>query len=309
MAPYPSMRSLRAFEATARHLSVQNAAAELNVTPGAVSRQIQQLEQQFGAELFKRGHRQLTLTREGIDFLSDIRAPLEQIGNAVEAMLRTTGRPTVSLCAYPTFALRWFIPRWSRFYDRHPDIDVRLTTSLAPVDFEREDYDLAIQMIGRKPASGLKAHPIARVETTPVCAPQLASRLHHPSDLRSMILLHSEPRPRDWERWLAFVGVSGVDHNHGLRFESLNLAFQAAIEGLGVAMAIGSLVEDDIASGKLVAPFPQLRRPGKSMQLVYPESRARYESVRIFRDWLLAEAQSVGPSSETAPNKSTGATE
>lgn len=292
MGNYPSMRGLRAFEAAARHLSVLKAAVELNVTPGAVSRQIQAIEQQLGTEFFKRGHRQLTLTRDGREFLDGIRVPLAQIGTAVEQMHRTSRRAAVSLCAYPTFALRWFMPRWSRFYDQYPGIDIRLTTSLAPVDFEREDYDLAIRVIGRaKLPAGYEAHRIVGVDTTPVCAPQLAAQLRRPSDMRSVVLLHSDPRPRDWARWLVFAGVGGIDSSQGPRFESLNLAFQAAIEGLGVAMGIASLVEDDLASGKLVAPFPHVRRIGTPMQLVYPASRARHESVGIFRDWLLSEAE------------------
>jgi LysR family transcriptional regulator, glycine cleavage system transcriptional activator len=294
VAVYPSMRGLRAFEAAARHSSVLQAAVELNVTPGAVSRQIQALEQQLGTELFTRRHRQITLTRAGREFLADIRGPLSRIGAAVQQARRLSDRGAVSLCAYPTFAIRWFMPRWSRFYDQHPGIDVRLTTSLAPVDFERDDYDLAIQVIGRdKLPAGLEAHRIVDVETTPVCAPQLAAQLRRPSDLRSLTLLHSDPRPRDWERWLAAAGVQKINFNQGLRFESLNLAFQAAIEGLGVAMGIVSLIENDVANGRLVVPFPKRRRVGQPMGLVYPASRARGESVRTFRDWLLAEAGDV----------------
>lgn len=296
------MRGLRAFEATARHLSILRAADELNVTPGAVSRQIQTLERLLGAELFKRGHRSLALTRAGDDFLSAVRAPLLQIGTAVHearrAADRAGGRATVSLCAYPTFAIRWFIPRWSRFYDRHPGIDVRLTTSLARVDFEHDDYDLAIQVMPREASpEGLAAHRLVDVETTPVCTPQLAARLLRPSDLRAVVLLHSEPRPTDWKRWAASAGLSDFDPIQGLRFESLNLAYQAAIEGLGVAMGIASLVEGDVAGGRLVMPFPHIRRVGRPMQVVYPADGLRYDSVRKLRDWLLSEAGRPAPAS------------
>jgi len=241
--------------------------------------------------LFKRGHRSLTLTRAGGEFLAAMRGPLLGIGSAVQQVRRATDRTTVSLCAYPTFAIRWFIPRWSRFYDRHPGIDVRLTTSLAPVDFEHDDYDLAIQVMGRgAPPTGLAAHRLVDVETTPVCTPQLAARLRHPSDMRAVVLLHSEPRPTDWKRWLASAGVTDFDPIQGLRFESLNLAYQAAIEGLGVAMGIASLVEADLAGGRLVMPFSQIRRTGGPMRLVYPADGLRYDGVRKLRDWLLAEA-------------------
>lgn len=291
MVAHPSMRSLLAFEAAARHSSVLRAAEELNVTPGAVSRQVQALERLLGVELFRRGHRQLTLTRPGEEFLALVRPPLQGIGAAIRRVRRARDRATVSVCAYPTFAIRWFIPRWSRFYDRHPGIDVRLTTSLSPVAFEQDGYDMAIQVMGDGgPAPAFAAHRLVDVETTPVCTPQMAAQLRDPADLRSVVLIHSDPRPQDWPRWLESVGAPAVDAGRGPRFESLNLAFQAAIEGLGVAMGIASLVEADVAEGRLALPFPALSRVGKPMRLVYPADRLRHEPVRIFRDWLLAEA-------------------
>jgi LysR family glycine cleavage system transcriptional activator len=289
----PSTQALRAFEAAARHLSFQQAAAELNVTPGAVSRQIQTLESALGTRLFQRRHKQVALTQTGRDYLDDIRTPLTQLAAATARVRDGGDNSALSICAYPTFAIRWFIPRWGRFFDRHPEIDVRLTTSLAPVDFARDDYDLAIQVAteGATPP-GLQAHKVIDVETVPVCAPALAARLQRPEDLAQVTLLHGDPRPQDWARWLQFAGVDGIDTEQGLRFESLNLAIQAAIEGLGVAIAIKALLHDDLARGRLVRPFPHARRTRRPMYLLYPETKAPNPKLLAFRDWILSEAES-----------------
>jgi len=287
----PSTQALRAFEAAARHLSFQQAAAELNVTPGAVSRQIQALEAALGAQLFQRSRKRVALTRTGRDYLDGIRTPLAQLAAATARIRGEGDGQAVSICAYPSFAIRWFIPRWGRFYDRHPEIDVRLTTSLTPVDFARDDYDLAIQVSteGATPP-GLRAHKVIDVETVPVCAPEVAARLRRPADLANVTLLHGDPRPRDWARWLASAGIDGIDPEQGLRFESLNLAIQAAIEGLGVAIAIKALLHDDLAQGRLVQPFPHTRRTSRPMYLLYPEARTETPRLAAFRDWIVAEA-------------------
>jgi len=288
----PSIKALQAFEASARHLSFLQAAEELNVTPGAVSRQIQALESLLGRRLFVRHHRRVALTRSGRDYLADIRAPLARIDAATSRLRDEAAADALSICTYPNFAMRWFIPRWSRFHDRHPAIDVRLTTSLLPVDFGQDEYDLAIQVLAedKAPPAGLYAHKVVDVVTMPVCAPALAARLKRPADLRHVTLLHGDPRPRDWERWLAMAGVTGVDATKGPRFESLNLSVQAAAEGLGVAIAIEALVREDLASGRLVRPFEPARRSRRPMHLVYPEARAGNPKLVAFRDWLLAEA-------------------
>jgi len=288
----PSTKALQAFESSARHLSFLQAAEELNVTPGAVSRQIQALESLLGRRLFVRQHRRISLTRSGRDYLADVRGPLARIDAATSRLCEEAAADALSVCVYPNFAMRWFIPRWSRFYDLHPAIDVRLTTSFVPVDFAQDDYDLAIQVLteGAAPPAGLCAHKVVDVVTMPVCASALAARLKRPADLRHVTLLHGDPRPRDWERWLAMVGVKGIDATKGPRFESLNLSVQAAVEGLGVAIGIEAFVRDDLASGRLVRPFTQVRRTRRPVHLVYPQAKAADPKLVAFRDWLLAEA-------------------
>ncbi len=286
----PSLSAVRSFEAAARRLSFLRAAEELAVTPGAVSRQVKALEAELGIALFRRGYRQVTLTPEGEAFFAETREALDRIAAAADR-LRGGRRGALAICAHPTFAIRWFIPRWGRFYDRHPEIDVQLTTSLAPVDFTRDGFDAAVRVgTGRWPdCAALK---LAEVDLFPVCSPALAraADLRAPADLGRVTLLHSAPRPDDWRRWLKAAGETGVDPDQGLRFDTLNLAFQAAIEGLGVAIGIEALVADDLAQGRLVRPFGPVRRSGHPFWLVWPERAGADPRLARFREWLAEEA-------------------
>jgi len=290
---FPPLNALRTFECAGRHLSFVHAADELNVTPGAVSRQVKALEDWFGAPLFHRRHKQVLLTPLGRNYLQAVGEPLERIASATERARRErTDRP-IAICCYPTFALRWLVPRWGHFYDRHPEIDVQLTTTLQPVDFTRGDVDAAV-LVGKGSESwpGLEAIKLAGVDLTPVCSPALrdgASALREPGDLARCTLLHGSPRPEDWRRWLEFAHVEGIDATAGVTFDSLNLSIQAAVEGLGVAIAVLALVEDDLAAGRLVRPFAPVRRSGRPFYLVYPPDRARNRKLRHFIDWLRVE--------------------
>jgi LysR family glycine cleavage system transcriptional activator len=305
----PSVSGLRAFEAAGRSLSFVHAARELNVTPGAISRQIQSLEAYLGAALFTRSHKRVELTPLGRDYLADIAAPLERVAAATARIRERAnagpGDAAISVCAYPTFAIRWLIPRWSKFYDQRPDIDLRLTTTLNPADFERDDYDLAILVAAENTRSagqrngGLNRHKLLDVNVFPVCSPALAADIHTTDDLAPHTLIHSAPRPQDWRRWLDTAGASGVDTSQGLHFESLNLALHAAIEGIGVAIGIDVLIRDDLRSGRLVRPFAETAhdaawRSGSPFHIVYPTEKASNPKLTAFRDWLLDEAGAEG---------------
>lgn len=294
---YPPLNALRTFECAGRHLSFVHAAEELRVTPGAVSRQVKALEEWLGAPLFRRRHKQVVLTPLGHGYLQGISEPLTRIAAATARALRRDGDRPIAICAYPTFALRWLVPRWGRFYDRHPDIDLQLTTSLQPVDFDRDDFDAAILVgEGKLTWPRLESRPLVAVELSPVCSPALGSdTLRAPVDLARVTLLHGSPRPDDWRRWLDFAGVPGIDAKNGLTFDSLNLAIQAAIEGLGVAIAVRALVLDDLAAGRLMEPFDLVRHSRRHFHLVYPADRARDPRLRHFIDWITEEA-AVPPS-------------
>ena len=292
MQHLPSSASLKAFEAAGRHLSFLLAAKELNVTAGAVSRQIQSLEVFLGRRLFVRYNRRVELTPLGREFLEEIRTPLRQIADAAARVHDASAGPSLSILAYPTFAIRWLMPRWGSLHHHYPQIDIRLTTSLNPVDFERSGNDMAIEVVREGEARpGLVTDKLVDVVTFPVCAPELAASLAEPRDLAEQTLLHSDPRPADWQKWLKIAGVAEVDPRKGLHFESSNLAYHAAIEGLGVAIGIEALVREDLEQGRLVRPFEASRRSGHPVQLVYHRAKADNPSLVAVRDWLLQEGQ------------------
>jgi LysR family glycine cleavage system transcriptional activator len=294
MPPFPSTSALLAFRAAAHHLSFLHAANDRNVTPGAISRQIQGLETLLGTRLFHRHHKRVELTAQGRDYLAEISTPLDHIAAATARLQGERRTGALSILAYPTFAIRWLLPRWGRFYDRHPDVDLRLTTSLNPVDFDNGDYDLAIQVLpegSRQSVSlGLQCHEFLGIDTFPVCSPALAKRIKTPDDLSGQTLLHSGPRPTDWRRWLTTAGLPTLNGARDLRFESLNLAIQAAIEGIGVAIAFDALFREDLDQGRLVRLFDIQRRSAHPFQIVYPADKAQDPRLVAFRDWLLEEA-------------------
>ena len=290
----PPLNALRTFECAGRHVSFVHAAEELNVTPGAVSRQVKALEDWLGAPLFRRRHKQVALTPLGRSYLEAVTGPLEAIGAATERARQDEAERPLSICTYPTFALRWLVPRWGRFYDVRPDIDVQLTTSLQPVDFGRDAYDAVIHVGERLDAKpGFEAVKLCDVHLFPVCSPALLKGdvpLRKPADLARHTLLHSVPRPQDWHRWLKFAGVDDVDPESGVTFDSLNLVIQGAIGGIGVAIGIQELIEDDLAAGRLVRPFGPVRQSSSPFWLVYPAHKARDRRLRAFADWLRGEA-------------------
>lgn len=292
MRRIPATTALLAFEAAARLGSFVRAAEELSVTPGAVSRQIQGLEEQLGAALFQRHHRRVQLTPLGRRYLGQIALPLERLAEATAQARGETRGDAISICTYPSFAIRWFMPRWARFHDTHPNLDLRLTTSLDPADLDSGQYHLAIQVLEagtRRP--GLGIDKLLDVITYPVASPELARRLRTPGDLAGATLLHGDPRPGDWPSWLAEAGVTGIDGSKGLRFESTNLAIQGAIAGLGVAIGVHCLIEADLEAGSLVPLFDVRRLSSRPIHLVYPESRLDDPGFTALRDWLLDEAR------------------
>jgi len=292
MAKIPSIFSLLSFEAAARWLSFAQAAEELNVTPSAVSRQIGALERQLGVALFQRHHKKVALTDAGRDYLAGIRPALADLVAVTARTSRAGAAKAVSLLVYPTFAQRWLIPRLGRFYDAYPGIDLRLTTSLDPVDFTRDGYDMAIRAAAAgRLEPGLRSAAVMDVVTYPVCAPALARRLKRPADLAGQTLIVGKPRPDDWRRWLREQGLGSLRPVRWLEFQSLNLAFQAAIEGLGLVMAVEALVREDLRARRLVRPFGPLARAGQPMELVYPAAKSEMPGVVALRDWLLAEAR------------------
>ena len=283
----PPLKALPAFEQAAHHLSFSAAARELNLTHGAISRQMNSLETHLGVRLFRRLNRRIELTDAGSTFLPAARAALDVV-EASAARLSAGARqgPLVVSCL-PTFMMRWLIPRLYDFNARHPAIDVRLSASSAAVDFAREGIDVAIRMGAPPWPEGIEAQAFMNEEIGPVCSPALAARrkLRQPADLRHHALLHTETRPDAWADWLARSRTADIDASKGQRFEHFYFQLEAAVAGLGVAVAPRPLVTEDLKLGRLVAPFGFVRS-GRRYCLIYPAELAGLPKVRTFRSWI-----------------------
>jgi LysR family glycine cleavage system transcriptional activator len=293
----PPLNAVRAFEAAARHLSITLAAGELSVTPGAVSRQIQSLESFLGFALLERGHRQVSLTRKGADYFAAATKAVDILREATRRAKRRSQRKQLKVRAYTTFAMRWLIPRLSGFHAAHPDVEVQLAASLDPVDFKKEDLDAAIRL-GDGHWSGCKTYRLVANILSPVASPSLLAkgpRLSKPEDLRHHTLLHSIARPDDWSHWLHVAGASAkVDARAGMTYESSAMAYAAAVEGQGLAMAQLFLVESDLRDGKLAMPFRKTVDMGEyTYYLLTPSHRPESASMRQFREWLLEQFEKV----------------
>jgi LysR family glycine cleavage system transcriptional activator len=288
----PPLRALRAFEAAARQMSFARAADELAVTPAAVSQQIKLLEDTLGLALFHRSPH-LALTEGAAAALPLFTDAFDRLERAVERLRQGRRGGPLVVSVPPFFAARWLVPRLERFYDRHADIDLRLSASRRLVDFAVDDVDCAIRYgAGRYP--GLHAERLWVEEVVAVAAPRLAARLAQPADLLGCTLLVNQNTGwdrtfPDWRSWLAAAGVEAGD---GLRlkpFDETALIIEAAVAGLGVALIWRSLVGDDIKAGRLAQVFPA-RPLDNAFHLVCPPTRLEWPKVAAFRAWVLEEA-------------------
>lgn len=290
-----SLNLLNTFVICAKSTTFAAASRELNITPTAVSKNVRTLERQLGVTLFNRAHRKVTLTEAGAFYAERLSGALERIDDATEALLARERRETLTICAFPSLVMRWLIPRWSAFNNAHPDIDVRYATTMGPVDFERDAVDAVILAEDRE-FLGYDAELLFRAELVPVCSHALLNGtppIHTPQDLREHTLLHAQTRPNDWARWLTTAGVEGIDTHRGMTLESTSIAYQAAIEGLGVAIGIRELIPQDLARGLLVTPFLDLPKLSLDYFLVMPERMKDNRNLARFRDWIMADAHGL----------------
>ena len=290
MRRLPPLAALRAFEAAARHLSFKRAAAELAVTPTAISHQIRLLEDQIGLKLFERRPRLLLLTPEGQRLYPVLRDGFDAFARAMASLNTRRSRTVVTLSATRAFTSRWLVPRTTSFAVAHPDMDLRLHAADEPVDFRGATVDVAIRY-GRGSFPGLKAEELFRSEFAPVASPHLG--LREPGDLRRQTLIHFEWYRTDretpiWPRWLARAGMRNLEPRAELTFTDESHAIQAAIAGQGVALLDLMLVSDELASGALVQPFGPVL-PGYRCFLVYPEAATESERIAAVRSWLRSE--------------------
>lgn len=304
----PPLNALRAFEAAARHLSFKKAARELHVTAGAVSHQVKLLEEHLGLPLFRRLTRALELTPEAQVMLPRVREGLEKLASAVELVRAREEACVLTVMAPPNFAARWLIPRLARFTDSNPNLELHVASRQSmvdgaqnghvPLDEAPADTPLVMVRFGDGRYPGLHVDPVFNALYVAVCSPKLlkgARALRKPEDLRHHTLIHDDTvtgegaRP-DWRDFLDLLGLPDVDATRGPRFSDAALAVEAAIEGLGVTLAMKPLVSAEIEAKRLAIPFDVTAPTSYSYYLVTPETQAENRSVAAFRDWLLAEA-------------------
>ncbi|NQU57440.1 MAG: transcriptional regulator GcvA [Rhodospirillales bacterium] len=290
----PPLNALRAFEAAARHLSFTKAAAELNVTPAAISHQVKALEEITGVPLFKRLTRALALSERGRAALPALSDGFDLLAEAATQLTDAQEIDVFTITTAPSFAARWLVPRLDEFQELHPDIKVRIDASLTLVDLRRDGVDVAIRYgLGDYP--GHHAERLFEEEVFPVCSPKLmggAHPLHTPEDLAHHTLLHSGSAVSDWaypdwRMWLKSAGAADVDWRKGPEFSLEDMAVQAALAGHGVALVNTSLVSDDLASGALVRPFALGLQTNFAYYLVIPTQSTNRPPVMAFRKWLL----------------------
>lgn len=292
----PSLNALRALEAACRLGSFAAAAAELAVTPAAVSQQVRQLEQRLGIALFRRAGRRLEATVEARRLAEDVGAGLDRMAGSIARLRASRDPDRLRVATSPGFASKWLIPRLDRFHREHPRLRVEIAATMAVVDFASEPVDLAIRF-GPGRYAGLESELLLRQQVFPVCSPRLLDGerpLRRPEDLRHHQLLHdgstrAEAVVTDWRLWLTTLGVEGVDPTAGITLSPWTMVIQAAIDGQGVALGRSALLEDDIAAGRLVRPFDVTLPLQNAHWLVYRPDALRQHKVRAFRDWVMQE--------------------
>lgn len=289
MRRLPPLNSLRAFEAAARFESFNRAGEVLHVTPSAVSHQVKALEQFLGVELFQRSPRSVALTRAGRTYLPAVRDAFEQIGVATEQLLEQESRSTLTVSTTPSFAVGWLLPRLAEFQLQHPNLEVRLDTSIQFTDFDTSDVDVCIRYTDQSAFPDLKAYRVLREELIAVCSPDFAKRheLRTPEDLRRVPLLHTYPHMGQWRSWLAAAGVEDIDAEAGQKFANAAIAVEAAASGLGVAVANRLLVRRQLREGRVVAPLDVAFGGDHAYHLLYPPEYERDPRIVAFRDWIL----------------------
>lgn len=292
----PSIASLRALEALDRLGSASAVAEELALTQGAVSRQIQALEAQMGVDLVQRSRKRLTLTPEAQDYAAEIRQALNRLANAALRLQAAPVGGTLNLAILPTFGMRWLVPRLPEFARLHPEVTVNMSTRLVPFNFASEPFDAALHFgSGDWPGTG---RMLLRHESVlPVAAPSLLPA-GPPADPRALLklpLLHIQTRPRAWADWFAAQGVAIDRPVPGTIHDQFSTITQAALHGLGVALMPDYLVEQDIATGRLIPAYGAPVEATGAYYLIWPLDHARNPSLTAFRDWLATKAQPEDP--------------
>lgn len=291
----PPLNPLRVFEAAARHTHFTRAADELGITQAAVSRQVSVLEQWLRVPLFERRNAKLRLTPAGTRYQQALRRAFDIIEESTTGILAEPVQTSVTICCYAAFAHFWLMPRLSSFHQRHPDVQVDMLVdflaSPTALELQKDQADLIISHGVTKP-EGMVAQAIFNDILVPVCSPAYLKShgpLCDPVDLKSATLLHSRYRPNDWGEWFSSLSID-FDRKPGLVFSGSSLLYQAAKEGIGVAMGQYRLLEGEIASGGLVVPFDHRLERAAGYFLLHSKHALHDARIIELRDWIMQEA-------------------
>jgi LysR family transcriptional regulator, glycine cleavage system transcriptional activator len=299
MHALPPLNALRAFEAAARHLSLTKAAAELNVSPGAVSHQIRGLEALLGVELFERRARAVVLTASGKLLYPGLQTGFLHIREAVAGLKPSDNERVLVISTPPGLTSKWLAGRLYRFSSAHPEIDTRISSSLNNANFATDGVDLAIRNMPDEPPhdAALVMEKLVSLSLVPVCSPKLiessgpldtAARIARAPLIHDDTLTSRAPVPT-WSDWFAAAGLAHVEIARGLSFNSADHALDAASEGAGVLLVQNILAYDMLRGGRLVIPVKLALPSGRAYFLVRPKRARERPQARAFIDWLKQE--------------------
>jgi LysR family glycine cleavage system transcriptional activator len=303
MYKMPPLNALRAFEAAARHMSLTKAAQELNVSPGAVSHQIRALEALLGIALFERRVRAIALTPAARLLYPGLQNGFLQIQEAVASLRHAANERVLVVSTPPGLTAKWLAPRLYRFASGHPEIEVRISSSLANANFTTDGVDVAVRNLAVRPADdpALLIERLVELSFVPVCSPRLYEQHGLPRTaeaLARMPLIHDDSlagraKLPTWSDWFDAAGLHSVDISRGLHFNSADHALDAASEGAGVLLAHDLLAYDDLRTGRLLIPVALPIWSGRACYVVCPKHRSAAPQVRAFREWIKEEAAAL----------------
>ncbi len=287
----PSTSMLSAFESAARLGSFSRAANELNLTQGAISRQIRALEEQIGLTLFERTPQNVTLTHAGQQYRKEITTALNIIRTATLNIITNAEGGELRLAILPTFGTKWLIPQISSFIEKNPDINISFKSHVAPFDFNNENVDAAIHY-GQADWPGAECTFLMEETVYPIFSPALAERYNITclEDFKKTPLLHLSTRQNHWTKWFSLNGME-QDASHGLIFEQFSAVAQAALAGLGVALMPKLFVENELKNGVLTSFDFGECKSSSAYYLVTPRYRSAYAPVQTFRKWIVESAK------------------
>ncbi len=286
----PPLNWLRAFEASARHLSFTGAARELNVTQAAVSQKVKALEQHLGCQLFHRLPRSLQLTATGEAYLPAVRDAFITIAEGTEDVFGAGMKGRLTVRAGVTFSERWLGRHLPAFQQAHPEIPVRIQTAVWPVDHEWDDVDLEIRFgNGRWP--GVDVLQLTRETFFPLCAREMFDGSAPPADVDALAdhtLYHMTGHPKLWAHWLAEAGRGDIDvgRMRGVQVDTWSLAADAAANGGGIMLGFSTLLREQGNKGPLTMPFGPEIEIGDAFHVVTPKGRKIRAEAEIFIDWV-----------------------